>query len=68
MSTALARTAETAPQPTMDPASADPAPGSASLRTSLVDQGYVPARFGEIPVLVGPKLAAQLRALREKKR
>lgn len=34
--------------------------------TSLVEQGYVPACFGGIPVLVGPTLAAQLRALREK--
>jgi len=34
--------------------------------TSLSEQGYVHARFGGIPVLVGPQLAAQLKALREK--
>jgi hypothetical protein len=29
---------------------------------SLADRGYVHARFGGVPVLVGPELAAQLRA------
>jgi hypothetical protein len=37
-----------------------------TLRTRLVEQGYVDARFGGLPVLVGPQLAAQLTALREK--
>lgn len=64
MTATLPSTAETVPQPTVDPASAEPAPGGASLRTSLVEQGYVPAHFGGIPVLVGPKLAVQLRSLR----
>jgi hypothetical protein len=39
--------------------------GGASLGGRLIEQGYVPARFGGMPVLVGPKLAAQLKALRE---
>ena len=52
---------------TADAADGEPAPGrGASLRTSLVEQGYVAARFGGIPVLVGPALAAQLKAPREK--
>jgi hypothetical protein len=36
----------------------------ANRRASLAEQGYLPARFGGIPVLVGPELAAQLRAIR----
>jgi hypothetical protein len=32
--------------------------------TSLIEQGYVHARFGGIPILVGPQLAAELKALR----
>jgi hypothetical protein len=39
--------------------------GGASLGGRLIEQGYVHARFGGMPVLVGPKLAAQLKALRE---
>jgi hypothetical protein len=35
-------------------------------RASLTEQGYVHARFGGVPVLVGPQLAAQLKALRQK--
>jgi hypothetical protein len=34
--------------------------------SSLAEQGYVQARFGGVPVLVGPQLAAQLKALRQK--
>jgi hypothetical protein len=41
--------------------------GGGMLRTRLVEQGYVHARFGGIPVLVGPNLAAQLKAPREKR-
>jgi hypothetical protein len=33
---------------------------------SLVEQGYVRARFGGVPVLVGPELAAQLKAIGQK--
>jgi hypothetical protein len=36
----------------------------ANRRASLAEQGYLPARFGGIPVLVGPELAAQLKAIR----
>lgn len=39
--------------------------GGASLGGRLIEQGYVQARFGGMPVLVGPTLAAQLKALRE---
>lgn len=39
--------------------------GGASLGGRLIEQGYVHARFGGMPVLVGPTLAAQLKALRE---
>jgi hypothetical protein len=31
---------------------------------SLMEQGYVRARFGDIPVLITPELAAQIRACR----
>jgi hypothetical protein len=37
----------------------------ASLGGRLIEQGYVHARFGGMPVLVGPKLAAQLKEMRE---
>jgi hypothetical protein len=40
----------------------DDSPGGASL----VEQGYVHARFGGVPVLVGPDLAAQIKAIRQK--
>jgi len=40
--------------------------GGASLGGRLIEQGYVHARFGGTPVLVGPTLAAQLKALSEK--
>ncbi len=40
--------------------------GGASLGGRLIEQGYVQARFGGTPVLVGPQLAAQLKALSEK--
>jgi hypothetical protein len=39
----------------------------ATRRASLAEQGYLPARFGGIPVLVGPELAAQLKAIRSQK-
>jgi hypothetical protein len=38
----------------------------AGRRASLTEQGYVHASFGGVPVLVGPQLAAQLKALRQK--
>jgi hypothetical protein len=41
--------------------------GGGVLRTRLAEQGYVSARFGGLPVLVGPKLAAQLKSSREKR-
>jgi len=44
----------------------DPAGGVAPRGASLVERGYVHARFGGVPVLVGPELAAQLRADRQK--
>jgi hypothetical protein len=45
----------------------DPAAGGGAARgASLVERGYVHARFGGVPVLVGPELAAQLRADRQK--
>lgn len=37
---------------------------SAGRGTSLVERGYVHARFGGVPVLVGPELAAQLKTTR----
>ena len=40
--------------------------GGAARGVSLVERGYVHARFGGVPVLVGPELAAQLRADRQK--
>jgi hypothetical protein len=40
-------------------------PGGAGRRASLVEQGYVRARFDGLPVLVGPEFAAQLRAIRQ---
>jgi len=44
----------------------DPAAGGAARGASLVERGYVHASFGGLPVLVGPELAAQLRADRQK--
>jgi hypothetical protein len=45
----------------------DPAAGGGAARgASLVERGYVHARFGGVPVLVGPELAAQLRADRQR--
>jgi hypothetical protein len=45
----------------------DPAEGGGAARgASLVERGYVHASFGGLPVLVGPELAAQLRADRQK--
>jgi hypothetical protein len=45
----------------------DPARGGGAARgASLVERGYVHASFGGLPVLVGPELAAQLRADRQK--
>ncbi len=45
----------------------DPAGGGGTARgASLVERGYVHASFGGVPVLVGPELAAQLRANRQK--
>ena len=35
-------------------------------RTSLAQRGYVHGRFGGVPVLVGPELAAQIKAIRQK--
>lgn len=34
--------------------------------SSLVQRGFVHARFGGVPVLVGPELAAQIKAIRQK--
>jgi hypothetical protein len=34
-------------------------------RASLAERGFVPARFGGVPVLVGPELAAQIKAIRQ---
>jgi hypothetical protein len=33
---------------------------------SLTERGYVHARFGGMPILVGPELAAQLKAIGQK--
>jgi hypothetical protein len=35
-------------------------------RASLAERGFVPARFGGVPVLVGPELAAQIKATHQK--
>jgi hypothetical protein len=72
MTAMLPVTAGTFAQPTVDPAYCPAADGEAtpgrgvSLGGRLMEQGYVQARFGGTPVLVGPALAAQLKALREK--
>jgi hypothetical protein len=39
--------------------------GGADRGASLAERGYVHARFGGLPVLIGPELAAQLKASRE---
>jgi hypothetical protein len=72
MTAMLPVTAGTVSQPAADPAYCPAADGEAtpgggaSLGGRLIEQGYVRARFGGTPVLVGPKLAAQLKALSEK--
>ncbi len=68
-------TSRTMPQETVSQVSAgsygrgvgpDPAGGGGAARgASLVERGYVHARFGGVPVLIGPELAAQLRADRQ---
>jgi len=40
--------------------------GGARHRPSLAERGYVPGRFGGVPVFVGPELAAQIKASRQK--
>jgi hypothetical protein len=40
--------------------------GGARHRPSLVERGYVLGRFGGVPVFVGPELAAQIKAIRQK--
>lgn len=42
------------------------APCSVGRRPSLAERGYVHGSFGGVPVLVGPELAAQLKAMRRK--
>jgi hypothetical protein len=44
---------------------AGPDPGAGGVRrgASLAERGYRHARFGGVPVLVGPELAAQLKAI-----
>jgi hypothetical protein len=32
---------------------------------NLAEQGYVQARFGDVPVLIAPGFAAELRAMRQ---
>jgi hypothetical protein len=72
MTATLPATAGTVSQPAVGPARCPAADGEAaegggaSLGGRLIEQGYVHARFGGMPVLVGPGLAAQLRASREK--
>jgi hypothetical protein len=39
--------------------------GGVRRGNSLAERGYVQARFGDVPVLIGPDLAAQLRAMRQ---
>lgn len=39
--------------------------GGVRRGNSLAEGGYVQARFGNVPVLIGPDLAAQLRAMRQ---
>ena len=45
-------------------AGADPDRGGVRRGASLAERGYRHARFGGVPVLVGPQLAAQLKAVR----
>ena len=72
MTAMLPVTVGTVAQPAVDPAYCPAADGEAtpgrgaSLGGRLIEQGYVQAHFGGTPVLVGPKLAAQLKALSEK--
>jgi len=40
-------------------------PEGARRGASLTERGYIHARFGGMPVLVGPELASQLKALRQ---
>ena len=44
----------------------DPDGGSVRRGASLAERGYRAARFGGLPVLIGPELAAQLEAIRQK--
>jgi hypothetical protein len=42
-----------------------PGPDEVHRTSSLTERGYVQARFGDVPVLIAPGLAAQLRAMRQ---
>ena len=72
MTATLPVTAGTVSRPAVDAAYCPAADGEAtpgggaSLGGRLIEQGYVQARFGGTPVLVGPQLAAQLKALSER--
>jgi hypothetical protein len=59
-------TAGTARQAAVGQAGHAPAAGAVSRRPSLAEQGYVHGSFGGVPVLVGPELAAQLKAMRQR--
>jgi hypothetical protein len=53
----------------VNPGQAGPGTGAPARRPgrpSLAEQGYVHGSFGGVPVLVGPGLAAQLKAIRQK--
>jgi hypothetical protein len=39
--------------------------GGACRGHNLAEQGYVQARFGDVPVLIAPGFAAELRAMRQ---
>ena len=39
--------------------------GGARRGHNLAEQGYVQARFGDVPVLIAPGFAAELRAMRQ---
>jgi len=44
----------------------DPDRGGVRRGASLAERGYRAARFGGLPVLVGPELAARLEAIRRR--
>jgi hypothetical protein len=67
MTATLSAIAQVGPDDKPESCDSGPGPDPAIRRgASLAERGYRYARFGGVPVLVGPELAAQLNAIRRR--